>query len=91
MIFAGVRDSVVLVTSVVEGLGVGEGDGDGTGDEVGKLPCHSTQYSLPTTSAEQSTPGLKAMNCASVMLHESDMDLQVSPAYAAHVKEQALR
>lgn len=27
-------------------------------DENGRLPCHSTQYSFPITSAKQSTPGL---------------------------------
>ena len=58
MIFAGVRVGVVLVFSVVEGRGVRDGNGEDDDDDVGKFPCHSTQYSLPTTSAEQMTPGL---------------------------------
>ena len=48
----------------------------------------STQYSLFATSAEQTTPGLKLMNWASVISHAEAIDLQVSPLLASHEKVQ---
>jgi hypothetical protein len=71
------------------GLGVGLGLGLELDGIAGGVPDHSTQYSLSTTRSGHLTPGLKLMNCASVMLHASDSDWQVSPLMAGQVKEQS--
>lgn len=63
----------------------------GVGWEVtGRSPCHSTQYSVLATSELHGAPGLKLMNSASVILHSSARDLQVSPCLAGQVNEQSL-
>lgn len=97
---AGFRDGTVLVFSVVDGRAVevkvevkdGPGDNDdGNDGELGGSSCHSMQYSLPPTSAEQSTPGLYAMNLDSVIPHALAIDLHVSPLSAAHENEHSRR
>jgi hypothetical protein len=44
------------------GVGVGVDDVFGGSGNAGGVPDHSTQYSLPTSSAEQTAHGLKLRN-----------------------------
>jgi hypothetical protein len=51
--------ALVTVDKVVRvGVGVGVDDVFGGSGSAGGVPDHSTQYSLPTSRAEQAAPGL---------------------------------
>jgi hypothetical protein len=50
--------TVDKVVGVGIGVGVGVDDVFGGSGSAGSVPDHSTQYSLPISSAEQTAPGL---------------------------------
>jgi hypothetical protein len=60
----GVVEVILVLVTVDKVVGVGIGVGVGVDDvfggsgSAGGVPDHSTQYSLPTSSAEQTAPGL---------------------------------
>jgi hypothetical protein len=54
--------TVDKVVGVGVGVGVGVDDVFGGSGNAGGVPDHLTQYSLPTSSAEQTAPGLKLRN-----------------------------
>jgi hypothetical protein len=70
------------VEGLGEATGVSDGNGDGDGEDVGRFPFHSTQQ-VRVANDERGAhdTGFVENNCSSVVLHESDMDRQVSPPY----------
>lgn len=58
MVLGLTTDDKVVGVGVTTGVGVGVGVGFGVSGSGGSVPDHSTQYSFPTTSAEQTAPGL---------------------------------